>query len=575
MQSSQRSRGAIRFNAFELDLQAGELRKYGVRVKLQDQPFQVLQTLLERPGEAVTRDELQRRIWPSDTFVDFNVGINNAIKRLREALGDSADSPRLIETLPRRGYRFIGSIEASAPHIESLAVLPLENLSGDPEQEYFADGLTEALITNLAKISALRVVSRTTAMHYKGIHRPVTEIARELGVAVIVEGTVQRSGNQVRISVQLIQAMTDAHVWAENYQRDLRDVLALQAEVARAIAGEILAKLTPQEELRLTRARQVDPQAYECYLKGRFFWNKRTLQGFARAAEYFQQAIGKDASYAAAHAGLADTLSRLGWWDFVRPEEGCGRAKAAAQKAVELDASLAEAHAALGFAILHYDYSLLASEQHSRRATELDPQSATAAQALAVCLLALGRFEEAISEALRAVQLDPLSQANHWTAGVLMHQAGEQDRAIAESQKALELDPSSPAPHWLIGLALTKKKMYEDALEELEQAVQATRRMPFCLGALGWTYGVMGRTNDAQEVLNELQDISLRQYVSPYWSGMVYASLNDRDSAFSWLERARLEHAPWLSNFKASPWVDNLRPDPRFQDLLCRMNFPS
>jgi len=269
------SRKAVRFGVFEVDLHAGELRKGGIRIKLQEQPFRLLQMLLERPGEIVSRDELRSRIWPADTFVDFDQGLNNAIKRLREALSESAETPRFIETIPRRGYRFIGEPRGDR-RIESLAVLPLENLSGDPEQEYFADGLTEALISRLAKIRLLRVVSRTTAMHYKGVRRPLSEIAQDLQVDAVVEGTVLRSGTRVRISAQLIEARTDTHLWAESYDEDLRDVLELQSDVAWAIAREIQVKLTPEEKAQLERAHPVDREAYEAYLRGRYHWNKRS-----------------------------------------------------------------------------------------------------------------------------------------------------------------------------------------------------------------------------------------------------------------------------------------------------------
>jgi TolB-like protein len=293
-------------------------------VRLQDQPLQILQILLEQPGKVVLREDLQKRIWPSDTFVDFDHGINNAVKRLREALGDTAETPRFIETLPRRGYRFIGSARTSelvaGQHTRSLAVLPLEDLSHDPEREYFADGLTEALITILAKIGDLRIVSRTSAMQYKGVHKSVREIARELEVDTVVEGTVLRVGRRVRITAQLIDATKESHLWAESYERDLRDVLSLQSEIAQAIAREIQIKLTPQERAQLTDARSVDPDAYEAYLKGRFCWNKRSGDSLSKCAECFRHAIEKDPHYAAAYAGLADCASSAGWFGFLSPE---------------------------------------------------------------------------------------------------------------------------------------------------------------------------------------------------------------------------------------------------------------
>ena len=358
----------VRFGSFEMDEVAGELRKDGAKIRLQEQPFQILQILLEHPGDVITREELRKRVWPSDTFVDFDHGINNAIKRLREALGDTAETPRFIETLPRRGYRFVAKLETSGG-VRSLAVLPLENLSRDPEQEYFADGLTEALITNLAKIAALRIVSRTTAMTYKGTRsKSVPEIARELGADRIVEGTVLRSGDRVRISVQLIDAATDTHLWAENYERDLQDVLTLQGEMARAIADEIRVKLTPEEQAQLRPTRRVNAEAYELYLKGRYHWNKRNLPGLTKGAEYFQQAIDRDPTYAAAYAGLADASSRLGFWTDAPPEEACARGKAAALQAIEMDSTLSDAYAALAYTNLHYDFDIRAAREAAERA---------------------------------------------------------------------------------------------------------------------------------------------------------------------------------------------------------------
>src|SRR5713226_2535067 len=344
----------IRFGVFEVDLRAGELRKQGIKVKLQEQPLQVLQILLENPGAVVAREQLQQRIWPSDTFVDFDHGLYNAIRRLREALEDSAETPHYVETLARRGYRFVGRLDhapTSIPSpIRSLAVLPLENLSRDPEQEYFAEGMTEALITTLAKIGELRVVSRTSIMPYKGVRKPLREIARELGVEAIVEGTVLRAGDRVRITAQLIDAAKEAHLWAESYERDLRDVLALQAEVAQAVAREVRVKLTPQEQVHLSQVHPVDPEAYEAYLKGRYLWNRRSGAAVGKAIQCFQQAIAKDPTYGAAYAGLADCAGGAGFGGFTSPEDGCGKAKVAARKALEM-AETAEAHASLGWAI--------------------------------------------------------------------------------------------------------------------------------------------------------------------------------------------------------------------------------
>src|SRR5256712_1250459 len=364
--------GIVHFGAFELDLRASELRKQGAKVKLQEQPFQILQVLLQRAGEIVTREELQQKIWPSDTFVDFDHGLYNAIKRLREALGDSAETPRFVETLSRRGYRFIGKIECDAPRMRSLAVLPLENLSRDPHQEYFAEGLTEALITTLAKIGELRVISRSSAMLYKGVRKPLREIARELEVDAIVEGTVLRAGQRVRITAQVIDAANETHLWAESYERHLRDVLHLQAEVAEAIAKQVRVKLTPQERAHLAQTQPVNPEAYEAYLKGRYHWLRRSGEELPKAVQYFERAIELDPTYAAAYAGLADSLSGLGVY-FVAPDQGCGKAKRLALQALEMDPGLAEAHCSFAWATAWYDYDFYTAEREFERSIELSP----------------------------------------------------------------------------------------------------------------------------------------------------------------------------------------------------------
>jgi len=565
----------VRFGAFEADFRAGELRKNGAKVRLQEQPFQVLAVLLGNPGQVVSREELRKKLWPAETFVDFDNGLNTAINKIREVLGDSAEKPRFIETLPRRGYRFLQSLELKPEKsIDTIVVLPLENLSRDPEQDYFADGLTEALITNLAKISALRVVSRTTAMHYKGVHRPLPEIARELGVDAVVEGTVQRSGDRVQISAQLVQAATDTHLWAENYERDLRDVLALQAEVARAIAAEIRVKLTPEEQAQLRRTRQVDAQAYEAYLKGRYHWNKRDLEGLMKGTEYFQKAIERDPTYAAAYAGLADSASRLGFWTDTKPEDGCARGVAAARKAIEMDNTLAEAYAALCYSSLQYDFNICAAEEAAERAIELDPHNAFAFQGRAICLAARGRAEDAVAEISRAMQLEPLSMVLQWTASIFLYFARQYDEAIALSQRGLELDPQFAPLRWTLGFCFVQKRAYQQAVDEMEEAVRLSRRSPFYLGALGHAYGASGRRDDALKVIREMQELSKKRHVSPYWPGLIYAGLGEKDEAFQWLERALEEHAPWIVYLKAPPWFDNLRSDSRYYGLLQRMRIP-
>ena len=572
------SRASVRFGAFELDQDAGELRREGTKVRLQEQPLQILQILLEQPGKVILREELRKRVWPSDTFVDFDHGINNAIKRLREALGDVAETPRYIETLPRRGYRFIGITEyprhGSASAILSLAVLPLENLSRDPEQEYFADGLTEALITSLAKISAIRVTSRTTAMHYKGVHRPVPELARELGVDAVVEGAVLRSGERVRISVQLIEARTDQHLWAESYNRDLRDVLELQTEVARAVAREIQVKMTPSEQEQLARVHPVDAQAYEAYLKARYYWNKRTGEGFRRGAEYFERAIERDPSYAAAYAGLADCASSAGFWGLTSPSDGCGKAKAAARKSLEIEET-AEGRTSLAIAILHYDFDIVAAEQEFRRALELNPRYPLAYQWYAHCITYPGDPDRGLETVSAGLQLDPLSiNINTTYVGILWFKR-QWERAIEHCRKILELDPHFATLRWMLANLYQGSGAYEDAIVERKHDIELSGGAPLFVAGLGDSYAAAGNRAQAQQVLEELQQLSKHRYVMAYWVALIYAGLRDNDTAFHWLEIAREERSPMLAFIKMDPRLDNLRSDPRFGDVLLRMNLQS
>ena len=567
------SKDSICFGVFELNFRTGELRKQGAKIKLQEQPFQILQILLQRRGEIVTREELQQRIWPSDTYVDFDHGLYNAIKRLREALADSAETPRYVETLARKGYRFIGKIELDVPEVCSLAVLPLENLLRDPEQEYFADGLTEALITNLAKISSLRVVSRTTAMHYKGVRRPLPEIARELGVDKIVEGTVLRSGERVRISAQLINAVTDTHLWAEEYERDLRDILTLQSEVARAIANAIRVTLTPTEESQLNETRRVNPEAYEAYLKGRYYWDKRRQDSVKKGAQYFKLAIEKDSTYAAAYAGLADSAGAAGFWGFASPEETYAKAKAAAQKSLDIEET-AEAHTSLGFALLHYDWNFAEAEKQFQRAIDLNRNYATAHQWYAHHQTYLGRVGRALEEADQALKLDPLSMIINTTYAGVFWLSREWDCAIENCQKGLELDPGFAPMHWMLANVYQGKGMLDEAICERKTAVELAVGAPVFIAALGDTYAAAGLRDKAFEILEQLREISKQQYVMAYWIALIHSSLKQRDEAFAWLERAYQEHSASLAFTKMDPRLDYLRSDPRFQDLMRRMNFP-
>lgn len=628
MESPKQSPKAFTFGAFEVDVAAAEVRKHGIRIRLQRQPFEVLLSLLERPGELVTREELEKKLWPADTFVDFEHGLGSAINRLREALGDSTDQPRYIETVPRRGYKFIAAVEHNHPtaarvcaavpsgeatkamrrfsrtaalsvataialvlafawlalrnrgsaepeRIDSLAVLPLDNLSRDAEQEYFTDGMTDQLITDLAQIPSIRVISRTSIMQYKNVHKSLAQIAGELNVAAVVEGTVQRSGNRVRITAQLIQVRKERHLWASSYEGDLHDVLALQDRVARDIAAEIRIKLGPSSQARLLNPQPIKPEVYENYLKGRYFWNTRTQEGVYRGIDFFQQAIAKDPHYALAYAGLADSYLVLSGYRFVSPNDVLPLAETAALKALELDDSLAEAHAPLGALRVEYDLDLIRAEKEFRRAIELNPNYATAHHWYGEeVLAATGRFAEAVAELQRAEELDPLSRAVSTTYGYVLYLARDNDAAIAQLRKTLELDASFAATHMYLGRAYAQKKMFADAIQEFQKADDLSEGEPYSRAWLGYGYAVSGQAREARKVLNELQGLPKGKYVPPYDLAAVWMGLEDKNQALKWLERACEDHAAYFSSIKVEPVFDRLHPDPRFQDLLRRIGLP-
>ncbi len=473
------------------------------------------------------------------------------------------------------GWRAKLSGPGRSLHIESLAVLPLDNLSRDPEQDYFAEGMTEALITDLAKIGALKVISRTSVMQYKGTTKPLPQIGRELNVDAVVEGSVQRSGSRVRITAQLIEAKTDRHLWAESYERDMRDVLGLQSEVARAIAGEIQIKVTPQEKSRLAGARPVNPEAHEAYLRGRFYWNKRPL-GVQKGLEYFHQAIEKDPTYAVAYAGLADSYSALGAWEMgaLAPKEAYPKAKEAAEKALELDESLAEAHASRGFAALNFDWDWSGAERELKRAIALNPNFANGHHWYSHYLTAMGRTEESLTESQRALELDPLDVLINAHLAWHYIYARQYDQALAQSGKVIEMDANSFWGHFFKGWALGGKHKYRKAIPELQKAREISGGAKFALAALGHAYALAGRKREAQELLDQLNEQSKHGYVGAYNIALIHLGLGENDRAFEWLDKAYEERSNWLSYVKVEPRLDPLRSDPRFNELVRRIGFP-
>jgi len=629
----------VRFGIFELDLRAGELHKHGLLVRLQEQPFQVLTMLVENPGEVVTREELQKRLWPADTFVDFDHGLNKAINKIRDALGDSAESPRFVETVARRGYRFLAEVKAAdgppvrsselvpspaaepqgrqsfpvrpttredrlpslawkilvpvlliliaafatwkfyfrnhpSPSIRSLAVLPLESLSADASQDYFADGMTDELIADLGQISALRVISRTSVMPYKRARKSLPQIARELNVDAVVEGTVLRSGDRVRITAQLIQATADKHLWAGSYEGDLRDTLALQNTVARSIAEQIRISLSPQEQAVLKSAKVVNPEAYEAYLKGRYFWNKRTADSLKTAVDYFNQAIEKDPNYAQAYTGLADAYALLGDWQYavMTPKEAFPKAKAAAIKALELDSTLSEAHNSLAFCFDAFDWDLESAGKEFQRAIELNPGYATAHHWYAWHLSLLGQYDEAIVEMRKAKDLDPLSLIINADLAELLVIAHFYDESISQSRKTIEMDPNFALAHNQLAQAYLQKHMYDEAVAELQKAVELSGGSPTCVANLARAYAASGKTSEAVKLLSDLKKQTNRSYSDASEIAVIYVALGDRDQAMNWLGKGYEER--FNPGVLLRPGFDALRSDPRFEDLVRRIGFP-
>jgi serine/threonine-protein kinase len=465
------------------------------------------------------------------------------------------------------------SLITGPPKIESIAVLPLENLSGDKEQEYFADGMTEELITKLATISALKVISRTSVMQYKGTKKPLPQIAKELNVDAVIEGSVLREGGQVRITAQLIRASTDTHLWAQSYDRDLRDVLALQTDVAAAVAREVRIKLTPQEQMGLASVRRVNPEAHDRYLKGRYHVGKWSKEGLDKGMEYFRQAIALDPTYAQAYAGLGYYYVTAADW-FMAPKDAYPKARAAAKKALELDETLPEAHALLGMIYFMDDWDWFAAAEEHKRAIELQPSYAFAHAQYSGCFAAMGRLAEAIAESKRAQELDPLSTEMNIYFCSDLYYARRYDEAIAQLRATLEMDPSSSFARMVLGRAYQQQGRFPEAIAELRKAREIEGASPEPVGMLARAYAASGRKEDANKLLGQLRDMSKRQYVSSYLIAVTYALLGEKDAAFERMEKAYDERAAGLAWLKVDPELDSLRSDPRFQNLLRRMNLP-
>lgn len=628
----------LSFGVFEADLRAGEVRRNGIKVHLQDLPFRTLALLLSRPHEVVTHEELRLALWPNGVFVDFDRGIRSAIKRLRDALGDSADNPIFIETIERRGYRWIGPVSSVEPpparacapdatsivpavenegttrvlrsprwtltmrwltaaaamvvllvpavflrvpwkdpsfrpgSVRSLVVLPLENLSGDPAQDYLAEGMTDELTTNLAHISSLRVVSRTSAQHYRNTTKPLPAIADELDVDAVVEGSVRREGDVLFVNIQLIDARNDRHLWADVLRRNLGGASSMQDELTEAIAHQIGVQLTPLEKQYFSGRHPIDPASYEVYLLGRYYWNKRTPDALAKAEGYFRDAINRDANNAFAYAGLADTYVIDALFAVnLPPGEASQKAREAASHAIALDDSLAEAHCSAAYVRFFKDWDFVGSEGEFRRALQLNPNFATAHQWYAEMLTALARHDEAIAQIRQAEALDPFAPVLHHVAGQILQDDRQYSQALEEYRKA------EGASDWIwtrVGAALAYRRLgeYDQAVEELRAAAKldSSQLDPSTVDALSRAYHTAGARGFLVQSI-----ILFRQYPHPaYDRALDYAALGEKEKAFGSLAEAYRNHDLDVLSLLSSPELDPLRSDPRYLDLKNHIGLP-
>ncbi len=612
----------VRFKEYELDLRTGELRRDGDIVKLRPQPSKVLILLVSRAGQIVTRQEIANEVWGSETFVDFEQGLNFAIRQIRTALGDDADHPRFLETLPKRGYRFAAPISnaevppslaavktlppsdapktssptaivlvatvllitavallvwrgysrksqasvSANPHIEALAVLPLHNLSADPKQDYFSEGMTDELITDLAKFSKLRVISHTSVERYKETKMTVPEIARELGVDAIVEGSVTRSGDHVRITAQLIDAHTDQHLWAESYERNFRDVLSLQSEVAQQIASNIGVNLTQGEQVQLAGNRKVDPAAYEAYLKGNFYWDRLDCDGYSTALGYFQQAIAKDPKFAPAYVGVADSYFNLAEWQCIPQDEALAKSKEADLKALEIDPNSGEAHVQLGEIAFYHEWDWAKAEKELKQGIALDPNQGHGVYA--IFLVATGKQEQGLAEIRKLHETDPVSEVSNLMSTYVFYLTHHFDDAIDQAKKTLDLYPRSASMFFWLGASYEMKGMKDEAFQTYLEGGIRNGTKKETLDTYRKAYQEAGMEGYWREEykfaqLNKVNKVCLEMLNARHFS--------DKERTLQLLNTAFEQHCDQLQFLAVDPIYDNLRGDPRFKDLLARM----
>ncbi|HKF04569.1 MAG TPA: winged helix-turn-helix domain-containing protein [Candidatus Sulfotelmatobacter sp.] len=660
---------SIRFGEdFELELRPRRVRHFSQVLKLERIPLEILILLIERRGEIVSRDEIATRVWGSDVFLDTDNSIRGAIRKIRQVLKDDPESPRFIQTVTGRGYRFIApvlfpeteqneqprpepstpqqGVRISAPesqlqrlnmdpadqgegpvgqlagistargrvgrraritilgglaalavvlvvsllvfwgwrvsraraafeHKTVLAILPFDNVSRDPAQDFFSEGLTEDIVAQVGKLNPhrLAVIARSSVAKYKASTLSAKEIGKQLNADYLLQGSVQRWSDRVRVTVELVQAQDQTDIWTESYDGELKDVLAVQDSIVRSIASQIHVTLTEEQEKRLAAPRQLSPEAYEAYLKGRYYWNKRTGASMQKAEQYFQQAIDNDPTYAAAYSGLADCNSGLTWHGFKSPSEALPKSYAAARKALDIDPDSAEAHASLGLAMSHrWDWT--GAEAEFRRALRLDPQYANAHHWYGDYLSMQRRHEEALAEARRALQLDPLNLMLSTWVGLRYYLAHDYVHAIQQNRDSVDLDPNFAAAHLLLGEDYIQAGLHNEAIDELKRAANLSGGSPLYAAQVGVALAIAGRNLDGLRMAHELETMSATRYVSPYGLAQIYAALNRKEDTFKWLQSAYDDHAVWMGYLAVDPIFDRYRSDERFKELLRRMDLP-
>jgi TolB-like protein/DNA-binding winged helix-turn-helix (wHTH) protein/tetratricopeptide (TPR) repeat protein len=611
---------SLTFGIFELDPRNHELRRAGIPVRIQEQPLKLLELLAERPREVVSREEIRQALWGNDTYVNFERSINFCVNQIRTALGDDAESPRFVQTVPRRGYRFIAPrderpvlddprpevqpaqtqhesqrvkgtrrwialratgmgvvaiaffavlLKSRVPAVHSLAVLPLANLSSDSSQDWLVDGFTEELTTELGRMSSLRVVSRTSAVRFKDSKKSVPEIARELDVDAVIEGSVTRVGDRVRVTAQLIQAATDRHLWANSYERNSQDILGLQNEVARGIARETGARLSSHSQPKGTGL--VSPEAYEAYLTGRQSWGTRTQAGLEKGLESFRLSIAKDPGYAPAYAGLADTFIVLGHHGYLAPKDALPNAREAAMRALALDPDLAEAHTSLALVNHAYDWDWPAAEREFKRAIALNPNYATAHHWYAHYLVSMGRLDEALREIRKARELDPFSAVINEFEGLTLYYARRYQEATSQLRRTIQLHPSFDMDvRNDIGNVFEAQGMLSEAIQQWQEALTLSGQSQLA-SELQRAYTAGGDKAYFRKELDYATGHQMGGIDSPLSLAHIAARLGDRNRAFRWLQQSYEERDPWLLNMTVDPAFDNLRSDPRFEALVRRI----